>query len=155
MASKQQDDLFPTTALVPSTHQSSGNLALSQRSKALVKAENKIMGEAHKQQLIIGEKKRITEQAQRALGELHYSDEQQFTETADRIWDLRTPNSREPELQRFIDHHCAQTIQSAGNYIRAATIAGSERILDEVNRSIYVETKEARRLLAVLRGETE
>ena len=155
MPTKNQDDLFPSTALVPSAHQQSGTLALSQRSKALVKAENRVMGEAHKQQLIIGEKKRITEQAERALGELHSSDEQQFVEAADQIWAARTPNGREPEVQRFIDHHAAQTIQSAGNYIRAATIAGSERILDEVSRSIYVETKEPRGVLALLRGETE
>jgi hypothetical protein len=105
--------------------------------------------------LVIQEQQRKTAVGQGAIGAIHANAAQVFTETADRIWEARAPTGRDAEVQRYIDHYAAQTIQSAGSYIHAATVVGTERILEEVGRSLYVETKEPRGLLAFLRGETE
>lgn len=153
MTTKKQDDLFPTAALVP-VPQAPTTLTPSQQSRALISAERKIAQESHKQQLVIREQVKKTAEGQRGIGVLHESATHAFTETADRIWEARAPNGRDAEVQRYIDHYSAQTIQSAGSCIHAATIAGTERILDEVGRSLYQETKQQKGLLAILRGET-
>jgi hypothetical protein len=155
MSSKRQDDLFPTTALVPATYHGPTTLAPSERSRGLVKAEQKIAQEAHKQQYAIEQQRRKTGVAQAAIGSLHESAVQTFTKSADDIWAARASNGRDAELQRYIDHYAAQQIQSAGSSIHAATIAGTERILVEVSRPIDADIKEPRGLLAILRGEKE
>ncbi len=154
MSTKKQDDLFPTTALVPSAHQFSTTLAPSQQTRALEKAERWIVGESHKQQLVIQEQLRKTEVAQRAIGAIHQSGFREFTAAADNIWEARTPNGRDPELQREIDHVAARTIQSAGGTIHAVTLQSAGLIVEETGRSLYRDTKEPKGLLAILRGET-
>jgi hypothetical protein len=151
MTTKQQDDPFSSTALMPSTHQFPAGLAPSQQSRQLQKAERWIEGEAHKQQLIIHEQQHKTEAAHRAIGSLHASGFEAFTETADHIWEARAPNGRDPVLQREIDHVAARTIQSAAGSIHAATLGSSQLILAEINHSLHRETKEPT-LLERIRG---
>jgi hypothetical protein len=155
MSPKRQDDLFPTTALVPLEHQFSTTLASSVRTRSLDKAERWIVGESHKQQLVIHEQQHKTEVAQQAIATIHERGFREFTAAADDIWEMRTPNGRDPELQRHIDHVAAQTIQSAGGSIHAVTRRSAELILEQTGNSLYRETSEHKGLLARLRGETE
>lgn len=156
MTTKRQDDgLFPSTSLVPAEHQSAGSLVPIERGGALAKAERRVTGEAHKRQLIITEERRISEHGQRAIAALHVNDNRVFAETADSIWATRLANGRDAELQRFIDHYTAQNIQSAGTYIHAATVAGSQQILGLIDRSLYMPSDEPRGFWARLLGDDE
>src|SRR5262245_41233452 len=121
MASKRQDDLFPQTALVTAPHQFSTSLAPSARTRSLDKAERWIVGEAHKQELVIRERAHKAEVAQRAIGAIYESGYREFMTSAERIWEARAPNGRDPELQRECDHVAAQFIRSGGSSIYAVT----------------------------------
>lgn len=142
MATKKQDDLFPTTALAPAAQQLSTSLAPSQRSRSLDKAERGIVQESHKQQVVIQEQQRKTEVAHRAIAAIHENGFREFTASADTIWEARTPNGRDPVLQREVDHVAAQTIRSAAGSIHAVTLKSGELILEETGRTLYQETKE-------------
>jgi hypothetical protein len=143
---KKSDDVFSPAALAPSlrTSNTTGTLAF-ERSRALTKAERKSNDEYHKQVLVIAEQEQKTREAQRAVGSLRVSAVQAFAETAETVWAVKSAAGRDADVQRYVDHFCDQSVRAAGTHIHEATNVGSERILDEVGRSLYVPTEEERR----------
>jgi pantothenate synthetase len=157
MARKQGDDLFAAMPLAVPTHASMGMAAASaDRNRELTRAEKKGTDEFYKQLQVIEQQRRKTHEAQRALASLRYSALQSFTEMSESIWALKTAPGRDPALQVYVDHFSDQNIRVGGTSIHEVTNIGSERIIDEVGRSLYFPTEEERRgFFAWLRGKSK
>jgi hypothetical protein len=152
--SRKQDDLFSSTDLALTTHTLTTDLAPSERSHQLVKAERQIVGEAHKQRLVIQEQERKLATADWAYNQMRVTGVQAFRDCAERTRAVQTAPGLDPETQRYVDQFADRSIRDCGVDIHTATNISAARIHDVVSRDLYRETElERRGILERLFGE--
>lgn len=126
MAQKQQQQ-FGLTRFTPS----SGSITPVNRTYPLTNAERRGAIETRQQLEAIEQDRLRTVSAQQAVGDVSSSYHQVFTQTAERIWEVKNQAGRAADLQQFIDAAAVHIGQRCAAYLEEVTDAGVRRILQD------------------------
>jgi hypothetical protein len=142
---KKQEQTQTVLGLAPFVYSNNGSLtrydSTAATSTAITKTEERIELEAHKQQLIQELQALKTRLGERAIGAIHRAGADEYHGLIEHQKGIKQTFTGD-EYDVYTDKFNHVNAQMAAQHLREAMDAGVSRIIDEIDRSLYVKEQE-------------